>query len=118
MNFKNECNVFLDKMVEMRNALTQQAVNEQIAKVHIPYVTELTAQKDKLIEEAKAEYERNVAALAATLQGKISQLTTETEAAIAAHKTRVTLEAENAMRSKFDAFILNTSELVDNSGIE
>ena len=118
MNFKNECNVFLDKMVEMRNALTQQAVNEQIAKVHIPYVTELTAQKDKLIEEAKAEYERNVAALAAALQGKISQLNTETEAAIATHKTRITLETENAMRSKFDAFNLNTSELVDNSGIE
>lgn len=118
MNFKNECNVFLDKMVEMRNALTQQAVNEQIAKVHIPYVTELTAQKEKLIEEAKAEYERNVAALGAALQGKISQLTTETEAAIAAHKTRITLETENAMRSKFDEFIIKTSDLVDNSGIE
>ena len=118
MNFKNECNVFLDKIVEMRNALTQQAVSEQIAKVHIPYVTELTAQKDKLIEEAKAEYERNVAALAAALQGKISQLNTETEAAIASHKTRITLETENAMRAKFDAFILNTSELVDKSGIE
>lgn len=118
MNFKNECNVFLDKMVEMRNALTQQAVNEQIAKVHVPYVTELTAQKEKLIEEAKAEYERNVAALAAALQGKISQLNTETEAAIASHKTRITLETENAMRAKFDAFILNTSELVDKSGIE
>ena len=118
MNFKNECNVFLDKMVEMRNALTQQAVNEQIAKVHIPYVTELTAQKDKLIEEAKAEYERNVAALAAALQAKISQLNTETESAITTHKHKITIETENAMRAKFDAFILNTSELVDNSGIE
>lgn len=118
MNFKNECNVFLDKMVEMRNALTQQAVNEQIAKVHIPYVTELTAQKDKLIEDAKAEYERNVAALAAALQAKISQLTTETETAIAAHKNKIAIETENAMRAKFDTFILNTSELVDNSGIE
>ena len=118
MNFKNECNVFLDKMVEMRNALTQQAVSEQIAKVHIPYVNELTAHKDKLIEEAKADYERNVAALAAALQAKISQLTTETETAIATHKTKITIATENAMRAKFDNFILSTSELVDNSGIE
>lgn len=118
MNFKNECNVFLDKMVDMRNALTQQAVNEQIAKVHIPYVTELNALKDKQIEEAKAEYERNVAALAAALQAKINQLNTETDAAIVAHKTKITRDTENAMRAKFDAFILNTSELVDNSGIE
>lgn len=118
MNFKNECNVFLDKIVEMRNALTEQAVNEQIAKVHIPYVTELTAQKDKLIEEAKSEYERNVAALASALQGKISQLNSETEAAITAHKTKITLETENALRSKFNDFIIKTSDLVDNAGIE
>ena len=118
MNFKNECNVFLDKIVDMRNALTQQAVIEQIAKVHIPYVTELNAHKDKLIEEAKADYERNVAALAAALQSKISQLTTETDAAIVAHKTKITIDTENAMRKKFDAFILTTSDLVDNSGIE
>lgn len=118
MNFKTECNAFLDKMVEMRNALTQQAISEAIAREHVPYVTEITAHKEKLIEDAKAEYERNVAALSAILQGKINQYTTETETAIAAHKTKVTLSAENSMRAKFDSFILGTSELVDNSGIE
>lgn len=118
MNFKNECNVFLDKMVEMRNALAEQAVNEAIAKDHVPYVAEITAQKDQLIADAKAEYERNVAALAAALQAKINQYTTETETAISAHKTKVTVAAENALRAKFDQFILGTSELVDNSGIE
>ena len=118
MTFKSECTAFLDKMVEMRNALAEQAVNEAIAKEHIPYVAELTAKKDELIAEAKAEYERNVAALAAALQSKINQFNTETETAISAHKTKVTVAAENALRAKFDSFILGTSELVDGSGIE
>ena len=118
MNFKTECNAFLDKMVEMRNALTQEAITEAIAKEHVPYVTELTAHKEKLIADAREEYERNVAALASVLQGKINQYTTETETAIASHKTKITLAAENAMRAKFDSFILGTSELVDNAGIE
>ena len=118
MSFKTKCTEFLDGMVEMRNALVDQAVHEAIAKDHVPYATELTAKKDQLIADAKAEYERNVAALAAVLQGKINQYNTETEAAISAHKTKITLATENAMRAKFDAFILGTSELVDNSGIE
>lgn len=118
MSFKNECNVFLDKMVEMRNALTTKAVNEAIAKDHVPYVAELTKQKEQLIAEAKAEYERNVSALAALLQGKINQYNSDAESAISAHLTKVTVAAENATRAKFDAFILGTSELVDNAGIE
>lgn len=118
MSFKTECNAFLDKMVDMRNALTAQAVNEAIAQDHVPYVAELNAQKEMLIEEAKADYERNVAALAAVLQSKINQFTSETETAIAAHKAKITLATENAMRARFDAFILGTSELVDKSGIE
>jgi hypothetical protein len=118
MNFKTECNVFLDKMVEMRNALTDQAVNEEIARLHIPYATELNANKEKLIAEAKAEYERNVEAMAALLQSKINQYNSETEAAISAHKMKIKTSTENAMKAKFDAFILGTSELVDKSGIE
>lgn len=118
MNFKTECNVFLDKMVEMRNALTEQAVNEEIARLHIPYATELNANKEKLIAEAKAEYERNVEAMAALLQSKINQYNSETEAAISAHKMKIKTSTENAMKAKFDAFILGTSELVDKSGIE
>ena len=118
MSFKTKCTEFLDGMVEMRNALVDQAVSEAITKNHIPYATELNAKKDQLIADAQAEYERNVAALATVLQGKINQYNTETETAIAAHKTKITIATENAMRAKFDAFILGTSELVDNSGIE
>ena len=118
MMFKNESTVFLDKMVEMRNAATETAVAEAIAKEHIPYVTELTAQKYKLIAEAKAQYERDVATLAAVLQGKINQYTTETETAISAHKTKVVTAAENDLRAKFDKFILGVSSLVDDAGIE
>ena len=117
--FKGECTAFLNTLLEMRTALVEQAVNEAIAKEHIPYVAEITAKKDELIAEAKAEYERNVAALAAALQSKINQFNTETETAISVHKTKVTtVAAENALCSKFDSFILRTSELVDGSGIE
>lgn len=117
MNFKNECDGFLDKIVEMRNALTQQKVTEAIANEHIPFVTKMNAEKQRKIEEAKADLERNIAALTAAYQAKVAQYEQDTTTVIEAHRVQVIAAVESSLRPKFDNFILETSKLVDASGI-
>lgn len=117
MEFRNECNRFLDTISSMRSSAINKAVDEAIANEHEPYVVEMSNACDALIAEETQKTADIIRNLQADLERKVEHYKTQKDNAIADHKVRVVATASEKAKVEYDTFILGVSKLIDETKI-